>query len=135
MAELIYIDTNVWLDYLLNRTDRLRPLGEFAFELFRKSVECKYEILVSGFVLFELKKYVSNNKISEVIAWLKENNKVIFYTITPQNIKDAKQYAHWQDALHAIVASKNNCAILVTRNSKDFSDFSDILQIQFPENL
>jgi predicted nucleic acid-binding protein len=41
MSELIYVDTNVLIDFFLNRKDALRPIGDFAFELFKKSIDCK----------------------------------------------------------------------------------------------
>mgnify|MGYP006296621571 FL=1 len=56
MSELIYIDTNIYIDYFLNRKDNLRPLGDFAHELFIKTSQCKYKIIISDWLEKELTK-------------------------------------------------------------------------------
>ncbi len=38
----IYVDTNIYLDFFLNRKDKLRPLGDFAFELFKRTLAKSY---------------------------------------------------------------------------------------------
>lgn len=135
MSELIYIDTNVYLDYFQNRNDKLRPLGEFAFNLLQSSVECEYHILTSKWVLIELEKYISNKNIEDIFSWLNSNNKLSFISTTNEDLKRAKRHNHWEDALHAIIARKGNAKFFVTRNIKDFSRFCDILKIVLPENL
>ena len=40
----IYFDTNIYLDFLENRNDRLRPLGELASQLFKRSINCEFFI-------------------------------------------------------------------------------------------
>jgi len=63
---LIYCDTNIYIDYFENREDNLRPLGTFAFELLRRTIECEFTIVVSDFVISELEKYVEEEKIKEL---------------------------------------------------------------------
>lgn len=43
----IYLDTCIYLDYLMDRKDNLRPLGEFAFQLLKRTFECEFEIIIS----------------------------------------------------------------------------------------
>lgn len=135
MSELIYIDTNVYIDYFLNRKDKFRPLGDFAFELLRKSLDCKYTIIISKWVLDELGFFISEKEITELIQWMESKEKVIFIMTSKEDVLEAKKKAHWQDALHAILAKKANANYLVTRNIKDYSNFSDVLNIVLPENL
>lgn len=46
-----YLDTSIWRDFYENRTDRFRPLGEWAFELFRKIIREKSIVLYSELVI------------------------------------------------------------------------------------
>lgn len=49
-----YLDTCIWIDYWENRTDNLRPIGEFAFK-FLNSLEDDDIIYYSDFTIRELK--------------------------------------------------------------------------------
>jgi hypothetical protein len=49
-----YLDTAIWRDLHENRTDRFRPLGEWAFELFRVIRKEKSIVLYSDLVVEEL---------------------------------------------------------------------------------
>ena len=133
MAELIYIDTNIWIDYFLDRTDYMRPLGEFAYALFSKSLTCKYNIIISNLVLYELQKKGFEQQAKTLITEFKQRNKVTIISFSNTEIQNAKKYPHWQDRLHEILASKGNATYLVTRNIKDFE--GDLVQIKFPEDL
>ena len=132
---LIYIDTNVWIDYFYNRVDRLRPLGDFSFNLLKSSADCKYTILISKWLLVELEKYVSEEDIKIIFEWLKSKKKIIFVSSNKEDIIKSKRYLHWHDAYHAILAQKGGAKYFVTRNIKDFSDFRNWFQVVFPENL
>ncbi|MFT4326264.1 MAG: type II toxin-antitoxin system VapC family toxin [Candidatus Woesearchaeota archaeon] len=135
MSEKIYVDTNVWLDYLYNRTDKLRPLGEFAFELFRKSVACAYTIVISDWVLDEVSKYDPQKRMADVLIWLKEAKKVEVISTTYELKQKAKKQAHWQDVLHALLAEEASVSFLVTRNIIDFSGSWYSFKVKLPEQL
>ena len=49
-----YLDTNIYIDYFLNRIDKLRPLGDFAFNLIKKIVIGEYKLIISDLVILEL---------------------------------------------------------------------------------
>ncbi len=133
MTELIYIDSNVYLDYLLNRKDRLRPLGNFAFELIRQVISCKYEILISEFLLEEIENHADKDKIDKLFTSIQKKSKKV--ETKTNDIKKAKEisYENRWDALHYILAKRGGAELIVTRNVEHF-DFSD-LQVVFPENL
>ena len=64
-----YLDTAIWRDLHENRTDRFRPLGEWAFELIRKIREERQTILYSEIVVNELSKdYDKVEPIMEIAA-------------------------------------------------------------------
>lgn len=70
MSKLIYIDTNVWLDYFLKRDGGFLSPCEVAFQIFSRSVSCEFRILISDALVYELEKYVDMKKISECMKWL-----------------------------------------------------------------
>lgn len=133
MPELIYIDTNVYLDFFLNRKDTLRPLGDFAHELFRKTRSCAYILVTSTLVLKELDQKCDSKRLYEFLDEFKKNKKIICVSFTGQEIRCAKKCLHWEDRLHEILAHKSNAKYLVTRNLKDFE--GDLVEIVLPENL
>lgn len=58
-----YLDTNIWIDYFENRSDGLRPLGEFAFQFLKKVVETNSVIYYSDLVKTELNKVLTKKVI------------------------------------------------------------------------
>jgi predicted nucleic acid-binding protein len=133
MSELIYIDTNVWISLFKEEKDKLHPISAFSFELFRKSLNCDYNLLISNWLLNEIRGlgYLPEaNELLNQFIIKKKINKVYF---TNEDIKFAKKHFHWRDRLHEILAKKGNAKYLVTRNIKDFE--GDLVEIKFPENL
>ncbi|MFT4312179.1 MAG: type II toxin-antitoxin system VapC family toxin [Candidatus Woesearchaeota archaeon] len=135
MSQLVYVDTNVYLDYLFNRVDRLRPLGDFAFEFFRKCIQCSYTIVISDWVLVELQKNASDKHIQSLLDWFVECNKIVWVEQSKEDVQKAKVFSHWQDRLHEILAKKAGARYIVTRNIRDFLCSGDSIQIQLPESM
>ena len=134
--ELIYLDTNVYMDYFLIREDKLRPLSDFAFELIRKTMSCEYRIVMSDWVLFELKKNnIPVGDINCLLKDLKELDKLVKVERGDEDIRKAKTFSNWKDALHAILANKSGAVYLVTRNIGDYSGAHNLIKIKLPENL
>jgi len=130
-----YLDTSIWRDLHENRTDRFRPLGEWAFELIRKIREERQMILYSEIVLAELSKDYNNaEQVMEIAA--KEN--ILQKTdITEKQVKEAHNLCKelkipFGDCVHAILARDNN-AILVTRD-RDFEKIR-FVAVKKPEEL
>jgi len=140
MDELIYIDSNVYLDYLENRVDRLRPLGEFALRLIQRALECEFKIIISSLVIEEVEKHVTRDRVDAITDDLKGVGKLIRIEITLEDEKKAKELiktkdTHFKDALHAVLAYKTNAKVLVTRNIKDFADLQDLVDVKLPESI
>jgi predicted nucleic acid-binding protein len=133
--ELIYLDTNIYMDYFLIREDRLRPLSDFAFELLRKTFQCEYKIAISDWLLFELENNIPIEKINELLNDLKDLDKLVKVERTDGDIVEAKKHKNWKDALHAVLAKKSGAVYLVTRNVEDFFDVQNLIEIKLPENL
>jgi hypothetical protein len=58
MSVLIYLDTNVWLDYFLDRSSGLLSPSEIALHILKRSIFCEFQILISDILTVELEKYV-----------------------------------------------------------------------------
>lgn len=131
-----YFDTSIWFDYFENRSDKFRPLGEWAFALLAQIRERKDVLLISDVVLQEfavkftelqikdlLKPFVS--VLVEIAATDKQN-------IEAGIIARIRKLPR-ADALHAVLA-RDNDAILVSRDNH-FGILCDIAQVRKPEDL
>lgn len=140
MSQLIYLDTNIYLDYFENRNDYLRPLGEFAFNLLRKTINCEFDILISSLLNDEIRANGYQKQMQELISVLEVRHKVINVEISVKDKVNAaflsKQHNKpFSDVLHYFIAKKNNAELFVTRNIKDFPTLDGYPEIVFPENI
>src|SRR3990167_2547283 len=62
----VYCDANIFIDYFGKRTDGLRPLDEFAWAFFSKGWNCAFHLIVSDWLITELRKHLREEKIKEV---------------------------------------------------------------------
>lgn len=131
-----YLDTSIWRDYYENRTDGIRPLGDWAFELLKYLIENDYTILYSDLVIDELKKEYTEDEISNIFD-------IVSDILLKVDIKESdnqqalilsKKYKiPFGDALHAVLSVKNN-AILISRD-KHFSELQYFVKVMKPEDL
>jgi len=125
-----YLDACIWRDYLENRSDKFRPLGEWAFGLIKKIIDEEGLFVISDHLINELK----SNKIEEIVP----NKLIVFvnfdYIQTRRASKLSKKFRIPKgDALHAILAKDHN-AILITRDNH-FNKIYGYLDIMKPEDL
>ncbi len=136
----IYIDTNIYMDYFDGRNDYMRPLGEFAFQVFQRTLSCEFIIVVSSLVFDELEFNNKTIELQELFDELKKKNKVIFVEYTHEDKIEAQTLIRqrggsFNDTLHTIIAKRTNVNCLVTRNLQDFTHLQDIMKISLPEFL
>jgi hypothetical protein len=129
-----YVDTAIWRDYLENRHDRFRPLGDWALDFFKKAEERGDELLASKMVVLELKRAHTDSGIDDMMVTFK----VRFVEAPPGLFAFAHRLARARaipeaDALHALVARRED-AVLVTRD-KDFIEVLDLVDVRKPEEL
>jgi predicted nucleic acid-binding protein len=113
MSQLIYVDTNIIMDFLEGRDKR-------AFIFFKKAINCKYELIISDLVLHELRFQKLDPNLFTIflgkklrIVFVKEEHKL--------RAKEFLSFTHYNDAIHAAVAELENVDKLLTQNIKDFS--------------
>ncbi|MBU0635678.1 hypothetical protein KKE06_01505, partial [Candidatus Micrarchaeota archaeon] len=137
MKKRFYLDTAIWRDFFEDRSDGLRPLGEFAFQFLKNCEKKGYKVLVSDSVVLELKVYFPEEKIKQIFS--------SFLGII-KNIKAAEEQisearTEWQkrekrvpfkDVLHAVLA-RHHYAVLIARDNHFFDELSSIVEVEKPE--
>lgn len=134
----IYCDTNIYLDFFLGRTDYLRPLNEFAYQIFRRVEQGEFNLIISDHLLYELKRNLKDlDKIPQLLDPLDKKGRIIKIYHSKEDELKAKEISkkHWKDALHAILANKAKAIYLLTRNIKDYSGCEHLVEIRFPESI
>lgn len=137
MTKRYYLDSCIWRDYFENRSDRFRPLGDWAFSLIKLIIQENNLIIYSDLIEEELNVGFSEKDIKKIISIVPKENLVRIESSSEQ-LKEAIQKAKKlnipvKDALHAILA-RDNDAIMVTRD-KHFYELSERLTITKPEDL
>jgi len=132
----IYCDTCIFLDFLGGRSDSLRPLDEFAHQIFRRVKAGEFQLVVSDWVMFEVQKHIKKEQfddflksfsIGQIIHIFKNSNDIIrARSISPE---------HYHDALHAILANKAGAEYLLTRDVGGFVGCGHLVKVRFPENI
>ncbi len=132
-----YIDSCIWIDYFENRSDKFKPLGEWALNLINKIINEDSFFVLSDHILKELEFYYSKEELNSFLNIIPK--KLINYTNTnKKQIKEAisiknKLKIPFGDALHAVLA-RDNKSIMITRD-KHFYRLSNKFNIKKPEDL
>lgn len=131
-----YLDTAIYLDYHLNRSDNFRPLGEWAFQLLSLIRSNSDVLIISEFVIKELKTQLSDQEIGRILNSFAEI--LEFVSCDDSQFTEALALKRRLripsgDIFHAILA-RDNGAILVTRD-KHFEQLREIVEVRKPEEL
>ena len=135
------VDSNIFLDYYLDRKDSMLPLGEFAFRFFKEAIECKYLILVCETNIAELGRVLrkkQNDLWKTVFSDLAEANKIRLIKYSEKQLAEAKEISCTKgiplnDCLFAVLA-RDNKAILISRD-KHLNLLPDLADVRKPEEL
>lgn len=138
MAQRFYLDASIWRNYYENRSDRFRPLGEWALNLLNNALENEDFILYSDMVIKELQIKYGSEEINKILGVVSKRGLLIKAGISESQSKEAaalcrQRKVAFGDALHAILARDNN-AIMITRD-RHFLELADIAEVKRPEEL
>lgn len=133
-----YLDTCIWRDYYENRSDRFRPLGEWALKLLNHIIENKDVIFYSELIINELKTRYNDKEINNIFEIIDKRGLLMRVNISSIQVKEAAKLCKernvaFGDALNAILA-RDNKLILVSRD-KHFLELTDVAEIKKPEDL
>ena len=136
MLPRIYVDTNVYLDLLTpDRRNRLCNFADLASLVFDQVKSGQYLLVISDWVIEEFKKYADARIITDFITHFEKEQTI---TIIRTNEDEANAHklslTNYPDALHVVLAKKNNCLYLVTRDMHMF-EFKDLIEICLPGDL
>ncbi len=133
----IYCDTNIYLDFLLGRKDHIRPLDEFARQIFKRVEDGEFLLIISDHLLFELQNKISNEELDNLLQPLHVRDRLIKIEKTQEEIEQAKNLSkeHWKDMLHAVLAKRAKAKYIITRNVYDFAGSEHLVQTMLPENI
>lgn len=134
MQKSFYLDTSIWRDYFEDRTDGIKPLGEFAFQFLKKCAANNCIIIYSSITLFELKDFSERlQETSDAFGLALIEAKLSKEQYDEADIAFRQRGLPANDVLHAII-SRDNKAILVTRD-KHFQELLDIVEPAAPEEI
>ena len=141
MPQRIYLDANIYLDYFLDRSDNVLPIGLYASKLLNEAVSCKYLVLVSKTVIDEICKVLRIEEsavFEKIFPDLIEANKILNVELTKEVKARAQEFQKSKnipliDSFHLAFALENE-AILVTRDNH-FEELRNHFQIKAPEEL
>jgi predicted nucleic acid-binding protein len=137
----VLVDSNMFLDYYLNRSDGLIPIGEFAFKFIQEAIGCKYLVIVSSSVIGEVKDKLgfSEFELNEKVfnGLIKRNKLQIIKETTEQVIKARKLSLERNlpvvDCVQAIIAHEEN--FLIVSRDFHFNELNDFAETLKPEDL
>lgn len=121
----LYIDTNIYLDYLMNRRDSNKNLGDLAFKIFNRTIRCEFHIIISTHVINELRKYnIPDDRIKLLFNFMKHK---LIKTNSKEYEKKAElvKEIHFADALHYVI-SLDKADLLVT-NDKELKKLARVV--------
>lgn len=131
-----YIDTCIWFDYFENRSDKFRPLGEWALRLINKIIDEEGEFIFSDVLEKELETQYPREQIINYLKIIPlKLIKKVYYDKT--QLKEAYELNKCLkiskgDILHAILARDAN-SFLISRD-KHFSKIT-FINCYKPEDL
>ena len=133
MPKKFYLDTAVWRDYLEDREDNMKPLGELALQFLQKCREHHCIIIIAEPVLFELRD-IPKHLIDTLLSSFKDL--LIEAPVSEQQLAEAKKISKernlpFNDVFHAVI-SRDNKAIMITRDTH-FEQLLDIVESRAPE--
>jgi len=128
----VYVDTNVYLDYLLARANTTGvPLDLVAFQVFERARSCEFEIILSDHVLEELYHYTAVGESRILLDSLRPKIRLVWAS-DEDRVRARSLPAHFADALHIALARRAGAAFIVTRN---VADFRHLIETKRPEEV
>lgn len=137
----VLVDSNIFLDFYLDRRDNLLSLGEFAFQFVKRAVECEFVFIVCDLILEELEnalKIKVEQIMKLVFLELVKKRKLLIVDYSDELALEAKAISRERqlplnDCVFALIAKENN--VFVVSRDKHFKELEDTVESFKPEEL
>jgi len=130
----VYCDTNVFINYFgKNHNTKLQK--DLAYEFFSRGWNCHFELIISDWLLKELRNHLDEKEIQEILEEYRSKNKLYEVHVKKGDWDKAHEISnHPDDALHAILANRADANYLTTQNIKHFNEkCNDLVEVCLPE--
>lgn len=133
MSTLIYLDTNIYLDFLL--AGRPKSFAEDAFQVFQRTLHCEFSIILSKKIKTELYPNIQGKESALLFSMLKPKLHIV--PVTKADEEEAKNIdaIDTADALHALLAKKYGANYLITQNMQHFKKFHHLILSKRPSEI
>jgi predicted nucleic acid-binding protein len=129
MVNKLFLDTNILVDYTLERIGELEEIGK----IFDLAEENKIQLFISESVLATTIYFLEKNK-SKTLTIIREISKVLNFLTFKKEILSysLEQFDDVEDGLLYFIALKAGMQYFITRNTKDFQSSSPSLPVFTP---
>lgn len=136
MEHKVFVDTNVFLDLLLNRGKHGLKARDFFMKANQEKVHLLTSISCIQTIIYVLEKAkLDDDKIRQSISYL--NKIVVLIDTSHEDVNAAieSKIKDLEDAILYYTAISNNCAYMITQNVKDFPVSNEKIRILKPEEF
>ena len=117
----IYVDTNIYLDFILKREGKYVDFAAEAARLFKRAKDCEFEIILSDAVVAEYIRNFPSHEVELQSLRILLSKKLIFIRKGVADVIASRDFAtHAEDALHIALAVRAGADRIITRNLQDF---------------
>jgi predicted nucleic acid-binding protein len=132
----LYIDTDVIGDATLGRRNRFgKNIGNPASDLFFEAISCKYQLIISTWLLEELRAVCNIDQTKMFFELIKKKILAVSYSSDEKSQAEKRSKEHKGDALHIIIAEREHADYIITRNKDHFLAIGTCIPIKKPEEL
>jgi len=132
---LVYVDTNVFLDFLRDRENEFGgSLGKRAEEFFRRVREGEFDIVVSDWVKKELSNHLENGEERMLFSMLEDSIVEASYSDEDWERAERIDEQEADDVLHAVIADNVGADLVTTQNITDYRNV-DFIEVKKPRDV
>jgi predicted nucleic acid-binding protein len=132
---LVYVDTNVFLDFLRDRENEFGgDLGKRAERFFRRVMKGEFDIIVSEWMEEELYNHVEESEASMLFSMLEDS--IIEASYSDEDWERARKIDEDEadDVLHAVIADNAGADLVATQNISDYKEV-DFIEVKKPRDV
>lgn len=132
---LVYVDTNVFLDFMRDRENEFGgSLGKRAERFFRRVRNGKFDIVVSDWVNEELSNHLESGEERMLFSMLEDSIVEASYSDDDWERAERIDEEEADDILHAVIADNVGADLVTTQNVSDYGEV-DFIDVKKPRDI